>query len=224
MRATDPSPLARDGAPSDAWPAGSWSIPSRRLLRTRVSRHRHGRRRCGPNQRVVYRAIRAFGSWGDAVRPRYHLDRRGVESSGCSTRGGIAKTSSHNSPRPARRSTGAGFGLVAGGLRECLATGDAHIDTAKLERLFVARLILSPDPVASDVHLVEMSRLSAGSGWSCPPSRSILGSEGCRPSTTASPSARRGQSGPGHAPASDPALESMPCPGPRQTRHVGSPI
>jgi DNA-binding FrmR family transcriptional regulator len=44
----------------------------------------------------------------------------------------------------------AGFGLVAGGLRECLTTGeDSHIDTAKLERLFVARLILSPDPVAS---------------------------------------------------------------------------
>ena len=38
----------------------------------------------------------------------------------------------------------AGWGLDAGGLRECLNMGDdAHIDTAKLERLFVARLILS---------------------------------------------------------------------------------
>ena len=35
-------------------------------------------------------------------------------------------------------------------------------------------------------------------------------------SITASPSARRGPSGPGHAPVCAPALESMPCPGPRQ--------
>ena len=53
----------------------------------------------------------------------------------------------------------AGLGLDAGGLRECLNMGDdAHIDTAKLERLFVARLILSPDPVASGTFIQWKSR------------------------------------------------------------------
>ena len=78
--------------------------------------------------------------------------------------------------------------------------------------------------VRGKASLVEMSRLSAGAGWPCPPSRSILGSEGADgvPRHPRAPGVV--QSGPGHAPASAPALESMPCPGPRQTRHVGSPI
>ena len=41
---------------------------------------------------------------------------------------------------------------------------DAHIDTAKLERLFVARLILSPDPVASGTFIQWKSRDYHGLG------------------------------------------------------------
>ena len=90
-----------------------------------------------------------FLPWGDAVRP----DTTSIDADGIVRMLDEGRDREDVITQLATASKAldrAGFGLVVGGLRECLTTGeDSHLDTAKLERLFVARLIRSPDPVAS---------------------------------------------------------------------------